>query len=164
MFSWFLLLLAWHLISWKSLEGYFRTCYCDWCQKIIMSSRGGDDVEWMHPFTIQLLFKTGMKVVKILDIILIQNIYIWLASFFHEWNYHHIRHYQKGTKYRDNRTSALFLYINSLFWYIFFCINNNGNYIGHYAITLQKKEVWDQLFCPAKCFKICHIYRKRKPM
>ena len=30
-------------------------------------------------------------------------------------------------------------------------------------VTLQKKEVWDQLFCPAKCFKICHIYRKRKP-
>ena len=130
MFSWFLLLLAWHLISWKSLEGYFRTCYCDWCQKIIMSSRGGDDVEWMHPFTIQLLFKTGMKVVKILDIISIQNIHIWLASFFHEWNYHHIVIIKKEhnfSLYRDNRTSALFLYINSLFWYIFFCINYNGN-------------------------------------
>ena len=33
-----------------------------------------------------------------------------------------------------------------------------------YVYTLQKKDVWDQLFCPANCFKICHIYRKRKPM
>ena len=30
-------------------------------------------------------------------------------------------------------------------------------------ITLQKKEVWDQLFCLAKCFKIFHIYRNENP-
>ena len=29
--------------------------------------------------------------------------------------------------------------------------------------TLQKKEVCAQLFVPAKRFKICHIYKKRKP-
>ena len=29
-------------------------------------------------------------------------------------------------------------------------------------LTLQKKEVWGQLFCPTKRFKICYIYRKRK--
>ena len=35
---------------------------------------------------------------------------------------------------------------------------------GAFAVyTLQKKEVWDQLFCPTKCFKIRYIYRKRKP-
>ena len=30
--------------------------------------------------------------------------------------------------------------------------------------TLQKREVCAQLFDPPKCFKICHIYGKRKPM
>ena len=30
--------------------------------------------------------------------------------------------------------------------------------------TLQKREVCAQLFDPPKCFRICHIYGKRKPM
>ena len=34
---------------------------------------------------------------------------------------------------------------------------------AHKCNTLQKKEVWAQLFVSAKCFKICHNYRKRKP-
>ena len=33
-----------------------------------------------------------------------------------------------------------------------------------WQITLQKKEVRDQIFVPGEHFKFCHIYRKRKPM
>ena len=37
-------------------------------------------------------------------------------------------------------------------------------YSYYYYHTLQKREVCAQLFDPPKCFKICHIYGKRKPM
>ena len=68
------------------------------------------------------------------------NIYIYLtslASFFHEWNYHHIVIIKKEHNFFFIQTRAfklIFLHINNLFCYIFFCINNNGNYIGHYTI------------------------------
>ena len=34
----------------------------------------------------------------------------------------------------------------------------------NYIATLEKREVCAQLFDPPKCFRICHIYGKRKPM
>ena len=42
---------------------------------------------------------------------------------------------------------------------------SNALLLSSYKVfTLQKREVCAQLFDPPKCFKICHIYGKRKPM
>ena len=85
--------------------------------------------------------------------------YIHIIQFWLDW-----RELSKNAFYKIKIT------LNSLqIWKIFniwphqLC-KNLLEFLFGWLNTLQKKEVWDQLFCPAKRFKICHIYRKRKPL
>ena len=45
-----------------------------------------------------------------------------------------------------------------------FCKERKSQITNYYYYTLQKKEVFAQLFDLAKHFKICYVYVKRKPM
>ena len=93
----------------------------------------------------------------------------WLKKFMYVTYIHIIQFWLDWRELSKNAFYKIKITLNSLqIWKIFniwphqLC-KNLLEFLFGWLNTLQKKEVWDQLFCPAKRFKICHIYRKRKP-